>query len=114
MDELLNELQVLTEEVLNQLQDADDEVLLDFVGARGKIIDRMEQVLKSSEQSTMTEDQKRRLQDLRSKDTMVIERMTAIKDDAAAWLERRNQSKMQRSAYDMNITPDSILFDYKK
>lgn len=47
-------------------------------------------------------------------DPGIMTRMNAHRLEAKDWLQKRNQAKAQRNAYEAGYTPDSILMDRKK
>lgn len=111
MDKLLAELELLTKQLLPVLFNAPYESLENFVEERQKLVDAIGLEV---ERCGLTSAQKERLSRIMEHDSAIIARMNAHRLEALDGLQRRNQAKMQRSAYEQHYTPDSILMDRKK
>ncbi|SEU14395.1 hypothetical protein [Paenibacillus sp. NFR01] len=111
MDELLNNLEQLTNLMISDLDNAPYESLENFVEERQKLVDAIGLEV---EKCALTSAQKEKLSRIMEHDSAIIARMNAHRLEALDGLQRRNQAKMQRSAYESAYTPDSILMDRKK
>ncbi|AIQ44011.1 flagellar protein FliT [Paenibacillus sp. FSL R5-0912] len=111
MDNLLQELEQLTQVMNQQLEDATYEELEAFVEQRQKLV---EAIGKEVEICQMTSAQKDVLRRIMEHDPAIMARMNAHRLEAKDWLQKRNQAKAQRNAYEVGYTPDSILMDRKK
>ncbi|ETT80091.1 hypothetical protein C173_00460 [Paenibacillus sp. FSL R7-277] len=111
MDNLLQELEVLTRAMNYQLEDATYEELEAFVEQRQKLV---EAIGGEVENCQMTPAQKEILRRILEHDPAIVARMNALRLEAKDGLQKRNQAKAQRNAYETAYTPDSILMDRKK
>ncbi|WP_342480736.1 flagellar protein FliT [Paenibacillus sp. FSL L8-0340] len=111
MDELIAQLQLLTKDILKRLNDADYEELEVFVEERQLLIDDMTRQLSSN---PARESQKVEIARIVEHDAEIMARMNALRLEAQDWLQKRNQAKQQRNAYEAGYTPDSFLMDRKK
>ncbi|MFC6648223.1 hypothetical protein [Paenibacillus rhizoplanae] len=111
MDELTNELERLTKNLLAHLYDATYEELEVFVEQRQKLVDAIGEEV---EKCQMTSAQKEILRRILEHDPAIMARMNAHRLEAKDWLQKRNQAKIQRNAYETAYTPDSFLMDRKK
>ncbi|WP_339220716.1 flagellar protein FliT [Paenibacillus sp. FSL H8-0332] len=111
MDNLLQELEKLTQTIINQLQFATYEELEAFVEQRQKLV---EAIGEEVENCQMTLAQKEVLRRILEHDPAIMARMNAHRLEAKDWLQKRNQAKIQRNAYETAYTPDSFLMDRKK
>ncbi|MEK3880380.1 flagellar protein FliT [Paenibacillus sp. FSL M7-0420] len=111
MDELTNELERLTKNLLAHLYDATYEELEAFVEQRQKLV---EAIGDEVENCQMTPAQKDVLRRILEHDPAIMARMNAHRLEAKDWLQKRNQAKIQRNAYETAYTPDSFLMDRKK
>ncbi|ETT49979.1 hypothetical protein C162_12111 [Paenibacillus sp. FSL R7-269] len=111
MDELVRNLDLLTQEMMDGLQDATYEELEDFVEERQKLVDSITEEVVISTTSPAQKDVLRRILE---HDPAIMARMNAHRLEALDFLQKRNQAKAQRNAYETAYTPDSILMDRKK
>lgn len=111
MDELIDQLEKLTNTVLDQLDTASYEDMEQFVEERQKIIDSIDRLVQGG---TLTKHQKMRVQLLLQHDSTIIHRMQILKNEAQDWLQQRNVAKAQRNVYDSAYSPESILLDRRK
>jgi len=58
--------------------------------------------------------QKQAINRILEHDSTILAQMNALRLEAQDWLQKRNQAKVQRNAYESSYTPDSILMDRKK
>lgn len=111
MDELIRSLDLLTHTMMGRLQEATYEELEDFVVERQELVDSITEKVASC---PATPAQKHEINRILLQDNDLLDRMNTLRIEAKDWLQKRNQAKVQRSAYEQNYTPDSILMDRKK
>lgn len=111
MDNLLQELEQLTLAINAQLMGATPEELEAFVEQRQILVDAIGEEV---EKCQMTSAQKDVLRRIMEHDPAIVARMNAHRLEAKDWLQKRNQAKVQRNAYEAGYAPDSILMDRKK
>ncbi|WP_339267533.1 hypothetical protein [Paenibacillus sp. FSL R5-0470] len=111
MDNCILELNKITQDIINRLENCSYEELDDFVEQRQILIDQLEQEIRKQ---SIGEVQQNQILELLKADPMIIQRMQQLKNEAANWLQQREQAKAQRSAYEAAYTPDSFLMDRKK
>lgn len=111
MDELILSLDRLTREIVERLEETTYEELELFVEDRQELVDSIaEQV----ELCPTTSAQKQEINRILEHDNVILDRMNALRLEAQDWLQKRNQAKVQRSAYEAAYTPDSFLMDRRK
>lgn len=98
-------------EILSRPIDAPHEELEHFVHERQKFVDL---IANKVEKCQLTSAQKAVLGRILEHDPAIVARMNAHRLEARDWLQKRNQAKTQRNAYEAAYTPDSILMDRKK
>lgn len=111
MDELIRELDQLTQEMLDRLPDAVYEELEDFVEERQILVDSIAEKVAICPASAA---QMREIERILGHDAALLARMNALRLEAQDFLQKRSQAKIQRSAYESAYTPDSFLMDRKK
>jgi hypothetical protein len=111
MDSLLQELEQLTQTMVARLMDAHYEELENFVNERQNLVDAIGKEVGNCQ---MTSAQKAVLSRIMEHDPAIVARMNAHRLDARDLLQKRNQAKAQRSAYEVSYAPDSVLMDRKK
>lgn len=111
MDELIDSLDQLTQRMMSHLREADYEELEVFVEERQKLVDLITEKVALSP-STLA--QKVEINRILENDNALLDRMNELRQEAHDWLQKRNQAKAQRNAYEAGYTPDSILMDRKK
>lgn len=107
----MQELEQLTQAINSRLMDATPEEFEAFVEQRQKFV---EAIGEEVEDCQMTPAQKDVLRRILEHDPAIVARMNAHRLEAKDWLQKRNQAKAQRNAYETAYTPDSILMDRKK
>ncbi|ETT41080.1 hypothetical protein C161_00445 [Paenibacillus sp. FSL R5-192] len=110
MDELITDLEELTQELMLQLEEVDSDELERFVNKRQFIIDSM--LGQENRQATLP--QQARLQKIMEYDHAILIRMNSLKIEAKDWLIQRNQAKVQKNAYEASYAVDSIIVDTKR
>ncbi|MEK4158954.1 flagellar protein FliT [Paenibacillus odorifer] len=101
----------LTREIEERLQETTYEELEAFVDERQKLVDSI------AEEATIcrtTLAQKQEINRILEHDNVILNRMNTLRLEAQDWLQKRNQAKTQRNAYEAAYTPDSFLMDRKK
>lgn len=111
MDELIRNLDQLTREVVERLDETTYEELELFVEDRQEFVDS---IAEQAEICKSTPAQKQEINRILEYDNVILDRMNALRLEAQDWLQKRNQAKAQRSAYEAAYTPDSFLMDRKK
>ncbi|WP_410512601.1 flagellar protein FliT [Paenibacillus sp. BR2-3] len=111
MDNLIGELEQLTVDLMPRLQEAPYEELEAYVETRQGLVDSIGEAVTICRP---TEGQKQEIRRILEHDSAILARMNALRLEAQDWLQKRNQAKAQRSAYESGYTPDSILMDRKK
>ena len=111
MDDLLEKLEELTTTIMERLYEVSYEELETFVESRQNLVDSIVAMVASC---PPTPDQKVAINQILSHDSNILARMNALRLEAQDWLQKRNQAKTQRNAYENSYTPDSILMDRKK
>ncbi|MEK5419752.1 flagellar protein FliT [Paenibacillus sp. FSL L8-0708] len=111
MDELIRSLDQLTREIEERLQETTYEELEAFVDERQELVDSIAEVATICR---MTLAQKKEINRILEHDNVILDRMNTLRLEAQDWLQKRNQAKAQRNAYEAAYTPDSFLMDRKK
>jgi glycyl-tRNA synthetase (class II) len=111
LNEVLSQLEQLTEKFILRLSETTYEEVEIFVEVRQMKVDQLLNVL---ENTSMTAEQKQKLEYILSYDALINQHMQSLKLEAQKWLVQRKVAKSQRSAYETNYTPDSILMDRRK
>ncbi|WP_145051420.1 flagellar protein FliT [Paenibacillus xylanexedens] len=111
MDERIDELEALTHQMVVRINQVSSEELTEFVDRRQALVDS---ILHTIELTPLTPEQQQRLRTVLEQDSILLGRMTSLKDEAGSWLKNHGQAKMQRNAYEAGYTPDSFLMDKKK
>lgn len=111
MDEPLNRLETLTLQTVARLQLMSEEELLEFVDARERLVEEIKALQPTkSERDSYAEQVSRILQH----DRAVTQRMEWFQQQNNAGMNKINVAKKQKSAYDADLVPDSVLFDKRK
>ncbi|WP_052833338.1 hypothetical protein [Paenibacillus polymyxa] len=111
INEVLSQLEQLTQQFILRLNETNYEEVEIFVEVRQMKVD---QLVNALENSPMAEEQKMKLESILSYDALIDQRMQSLKQEAQNWLVQRNIAKSQRNAYESNYTPDSFLMDRRK
>lgn len=109
MDDLIKELERLTQDIMLQIDDVSSDELELFVDKRQNIIDSM---LKQDQREASVP-QQARLKKIMDNDHAILMRMNSLKIEAKDWLIQRKQAKVQKNAYEMSYAVDSIIVDTK-
>ncbi|KAF6567464.1 hypothetical protein G9G63_02320 [Paenibacillus sp. EKM202P] len=111
INEALIQLEQLTQQFILRLNETNYEEVEIFVEVRQMKVDQLVNALGNS---SMTEEQKMKLESILGYDALIDQRMQSLKQEAQNWLVQRNIAKSQRNAYESNYTPDSFLMDRRK
>lgn len=117
MADWLNELEQLTFSVMENLKEMTDQELLHFVEERERILDALKRDDADSSKDKHADfdgDTRRRIQQLLQYDGMIQARMQAMLSEYGLTFSKVQAAKKQKSAYDIEYTPDSLFFDKKK
>ncbi|WP_339318582.1 hypothetical protein [Paenibacillus sp. FSL R10-2734] len=111
MDELIESLKELTLGITDRLEETTYEELEAFVEDRQELVDSIAEQTAICKSSPA---QKQEINRILEFDNVILDRMNALRLEAQDWLQKRNQAKVQRSAYEAAYTPDSFLMDRRK
>ncbi|MGF9642957.1 hypothetical protein [Paenibacillus sp. FSL L8-0502] len=109
MQVLLEELQHRTEAVLSNLLNISEEEFEQFTDQRQRIVEQMQPY-----QPSLTENDKQKIRDILSNDSVILQRMHALKDEAGYWMEKRGAIRVQQHAYQQAYSVDSLFIDHRK
>ncbi|WP_419890181.1 hypothetical protein [Paenibacillus xylanexedens] len=110
MDDLIKELEQLTQDIMLQIDEVSSDELELFVDMRQSIIDSM---LKQGKGEASIP-QQARLKNIMDNDHAILMRMNSLKIEAKDWLIQRKQAKVQKNAYETSYAVDSIIVDTKR
>lgn len=109
MQALLDELQRMTESTLSNLLSLSEEEFEQFADQRQRIVEQMQPY-----QPSLTENDKQKIRDILSHDSVILQRMHVLKDAAGHWMEKRGAIRMQQHAYQQVYSIDSLFIDHRK
>ncbi|WP_284643294.1 flagellar protein FliT [Paenibacillus silviterrae] len=111
MDDLITQLETMTKGLVERISLAEMEDMEEFVTQRDFLISRIVSIqLPLEERAVYFE----RINMISGFDSLILSRMNQLKVEAQAGLQKVNLGKVQRGAYEVAYTPDSIFFDRKK
>ncbi|MEK4113937.1 hypothetical protein ABIC86_004053 [Paenibacillus sp. DS2363] len=110
MDDLIRELEQLTQDIMLQIDEVSSDELELFVDKRQNIIDS---ILKQDQREASIS-QQARLKRIMDNDQTILMRMNSLKIEAKDWLIQRKQAKVQKNAYETSYAVDSIIVDTKR
>ncbi|MMZ54369.1 hypothetical protein D1872_161910 [compost metagenome] len=64
-----------------------------------------------SNQQSLTEADKKRIQQLTRFDKVILSKMESYKTEASGWFAKKGTIQGQQAAYNAKYTPDSLFFD---
>lgn len=111
MDNLIHQLEQLTNDMLARLEHIDYTEMIDFVDKRQVIVDRIGQLVV---EESLTSTQKERISVLMDYDGLLLSKMRGFKREASDWLQQRSIAKVRRVAYENAYSPDAILMDRRE
>lgn len=125
MAEWIEQLERLTETAAANIREMTHEELLHFVEERGRLIDQARRAERESgaagtagaelsHSQHESTDLQRRVHKLLAHDAAIRARMEELLREHEGSFGKVRQAKRQKTAYDMEYTPDSLFFDKKK
>lgn len=111
MDNWIDRLEKITYHTVNQVEAMTYEEFEQFVGNRQVIIDELETILNVRKAD---DQQKQRLNQILRHDSLILNKMNVLKQEAYSKIQQRNQAKVQRNAYETAYVPDAFLMDSRK
>jgi DNA repair ATPase RecN len=113
MDDLLRQLEQETEEIMRSLPDVPFEQLAEFVEIRERYLQKIAEYPDAAREMIHYHT---RVKHLLGYDTKIVARMSALRDEAQAMLQKANQAKKQRTLYDSEYDYESpgIFMDNRK
>ena len=111
MSDSIRLLEELSEDIQSRLGALTYEELSELMDQRQIIVDQIEQ---EASTSSLTDDEKQRIIAVINRVGTIQIRINFLRNEAAHWLQQRNQAKAQRSAYESHYTPDAYLMDSRK
>ncbi|MEF3353330.1 flagellar protein FliT [Paenibacillus sp. GYB006] len=111
MDELICSLEQLTYNMIQELEASDYSELSAFVEQRQFLVDAITEL---SHTNALSHQDIERLREVVKADDLIEKKMIFLKQEASDWLNQRQNSKVQRGAYENSFYGESILMDYKK
>ncbi|QAY67761.1 hypothetical protein [Paenibacillus protaetiae] len=108
MSELIHQLWDSTQETVSGLGQAEPESLIALIELR-------DQVLRyAQEQTVLTEDEKRMLQQIGEFDAVIVERMQQLRDEASNQIQKIRKTRMQKQVYEKAYDYGSFFVDRRK
>lgn len=107
-EEILNELQLITEEAVANLNSLEELNLLQLSEVREKLVNEFQ-----CHKPHLTPHNRQQIEYILSFDSLIIKRMQFLKDEAGAWLQRRGSAKQQLNAYQQKYAVDSWFIDHR-
>lgn len=111
MSDSIRLLEELSEDIQSRLGALTYEELSELMDQRQIIVDQIEQ---EASESPLTAEEKESIKTIIGRDATIQVRINFLRNEAANWLQQRNQAKTQRSAYETAYTPDAYLMDSRK
>ncbi|SMF67489.1 hypothetical protein SAMN05661091_0351 [Paenibacillus uliginis N3/975] len=109
LNQLLDELEHITNTVIDNLLNMDEEDFEQFVSKRQNIVEQLEPY-----RSIMNDTDKQKIRAIIDHDPEILEQMHALKQEAGNWMEKRESIRVQQNAYQHAYTYDSLFIDHKK
>ncbi|PZE19281.1 flagellar protein FliT [Paenibacillus xerothermodurans] len=111
LDDLVAQLESMTAALTVHLSTASADDLAGFVQQRDELIHSINAANSSPGERALL---KPRVDKILRWDELIIARMAQLKEEAQAGMNKMNQGRVQRGAYEAAYTPDSVFFDRKK
>ncbi|MDO3412072.1 hypothetical protein QWJ34_20080 [Saccharibacillus sp. CPCC 101409] len=111
MSDSITRLEELSADIQARLGLLTYEELGDMMDRRQIIVDEIESEAATAPLSAAN---KERIRSVIAMDERIAVRINFLRNEAAHWLQQRNQAKAQRSAYETAYTPDAYLVDSRK
>lgn len=112
MDNYIEQLEELTISFMDSIEICSYEEVEEFITKRQSVVDLINIELQNKD--VTTEDQKDRIKRVLGLDPVILKKMESLRLEAQEWLYNRRQAATQRSAYESNLSPGSILMDRRK
>ncbi|TCZ76849.1 hypothetical protein E0485_12775 [Paenibacillus albiflavus] len=112
MDNLLQSLELATNDVITNLNTLDYEDFVKFVDQRGVVISQIVELSQSG--CKLTAVQKEQLERILASDTPIRDRMQEIKLEAEVGLQKLNNGRLQHSVYEKAYSVESLFYDQRK
>jgi len=112
MDNLIQQLEALTNNVVIGLEGMNYEELVNFVEEREKLVSQI--LFVSATICKPSDSQKRQLKFIMTHDAIIHRRMEEFKFEAEVGMQKINNSKLQNAAYERAYQTESLFFDKKK
>ncbi|WP_178023367.1 hypothetical protein [uncultured Paenibacillus sp.] len=109
VQEYVARLEQLTEKLVQRIDQVSYEELAAYADQREALANQI--VL---QKNSLQDEDKQKIRSLSEFDEVILAKMEHFKNEAGDWLLRRGTIKNQRSAYNMDYTPESMFFDRKK
>lgn len=109
MDKLLKALENLTLDLVANLKKLSYDQLEEFVEKREQLITQMQ-----SMEQVFSETDRMLIQSILRYDTEIASRMNCLKEEAGLGMGKIDRARVQKVAYDVEYTPDSVFFDKRK
>ncbi|MBQ4900015.1 hypothetical protein KB559_14375 [Paenibacillus sp. Marseille-P2973] len=109
-EELLNELQRVTDLAVSRLDQMTEEELTFLADQRESLVKRLEE----SDRSELNDSHKVQIRYILSFDEAIQARMRELKREAEEWLLRQRQIRNQQSAYHQSYLIDGMFIDHRK
>lgn len=110
MVELLSSIERLTIETIQRLHDMGPQDFEDFLEQREALFHALQFATIGDEEKHQWRE---RVQAMMERDALVVNRMKALKDEAAQELLKIHQSRQQRKVYEASGRSDSFFYDMK-
>lgn len=107
-EEILDELQLITEEAVAQLNSLGEEELLQLSETRERLVNEFQ-----CHKPHLTPQNRQQIEYILSFDSLITKRMQFLKDEAGAWLQRRGSAKQQLNAYQQQYAANSWFIDHR-
>ncbi|WP_172200927.1 hypothetical protein [Saccharibacillus qingshengii] len=111
MSDSIRLLEELSADIQSRLGALTYEEISELMERRQIIVDQIEQ---EASVSPLIEEEKQRIRVVIGQDAAIQMRIHFLRNEAAHWLQQRNQAKAQRSAYETAYTPDAYMMDSRK
>ncbi len=105
MDNVIQELQQLTQQVVDEIDSITFEELVEFVERREQMVSRISTLIRDGHAQ-----HKQDILNLLQYDTLIMDKMRQLKDEANIALLKAERARVQKTGYEAAYTPDSIFF----
>ncbi|MCP3807913.1 hypothetical protein NLX78_11790 [Paenibacillus sp. Lou8.1] len=106
VQEYVTQLESVTIELIERIHQVSYTELSQYSDQREKISRKI-----ISNQQSLTEADKKRIQQLTRFDEVILSKMESFKTEASEWLAKKGTIQGQQAAYNAKYTPDSLFFD---